>query len=155
MAETLTEELIDAIAGLVEEGSYPDTAAASRGVSRRQSEQWLELGQRVWEDESPDELTDHECLCGVLAQRIAQAEAECEYRWLGHWRRAALHERRSNAYMGWLMLLERRFPERWAKRTYTSSGTDAPTFEQELLRIEAEEAWRNRSPRAESDPLGP
>jgi hypothetical protein len=136
--ESLTEELIEEIAAHVEDGAHAVTAAGVCRVPRSCFERWHTLGTKLYDvDEAPDpdDVTDHEQLCYLLARRVAQAEAECEARWIGHWHRALLTERRSNAFTGWLALLERRFPERWAKRAPASVERASISPEEEFRRL--------------------
>jgi hypothetical protein len=136
--DALTEELIEEIASHVEDGADAVTAAGVCRVPRWHFERWHELGTRLYDQEEPpdlDELPEHEQLCYLLAHRIAQAEAECEARWIDHWQRALLTERRSNAFTGWLALLERRFPERWSKRAPTTVERASISPEEEFRRL--------------------
>lgn len=141
MIETLTEELIEQIAALVEDGAWPVTAAGVCRVGRPHFERWYELGIKLYDVEEPpdlDDLPEHEQLCYLLVHRIHQAEAVCEGRWLAHWHRSNLTERRSNSHVGWMALLERRFPERWGRRSpaTTPEPAAAYVFEDELRRLD-------------------
>lgn len=141
MNDTLTAELIDEIATHVEDGAWPVTAAGVCRVYPTRFEAWYELGFKFYGQEEPpdlDDLSEQEQLCYLLVRCIGQAEAECEARWLAHWQRSNLTERRSNSYVGWLALLERRFPERWGKRAPAPADL-APdySFEEEMRRLEA------------------
>jgi hypothetical protein len=135
--DTLTEELIEDIAAHVEDGAHPVIAAGVCRVHRTRFDRWHALGAKVYDQDEPalDELTEHEKLCYLLAYRVAQAEAECEARWIQHWHRALLTERRSNAFTGWLALLERRFPERWSKRAPTHVESAPISPEEEFRRL--------------------
>jgi len=117
----LTPEMHEEIVGLVREGNYLDTSAACCGVNRRTVQRWIARGRRLEDAADWTQYTeeDRRYLDFHRAVRKARATAETsDLRKVGSGTTATgLPDWRAAAWR-----LERRNPERWAKRSKLELG---------------------------------
>lgn len=99
-ATTMTDEVIEKIVDTVRLGLHPERAARAHGVD-------------------PAIMRRHRSRNAHFAARLEKAECECERSLVG---RMLLHTEKQWTAIAWL--LERRFPEHWAKREAPSDPRD-------------------------------
>lgn len=110
----LTEETQKQIIGLLQEGNYIETACRACGITKESFYTWLEKGQGV-ETVTPDGtvvIYDNPTY-RIFREKALQAIALSEV--------ALVHNARKGLD-GWqasMTILERRFPQRWARRERT------------------------------------
>lgn len=119
----LTDKLIEQFADIMRSGVYLETAAAYLSITKETLYAWLRRGarerHRLENDENakPDPAED---IYLRLSDAIKKAVAEAEYRDYTIIEKAAETQWQAAAWR-----LERRFPERWAKKdNFNTSGTN-------------------------------
>jgi hypothetical protein len=104
-AVELTEEVIQRVCGLIEEGDFPDVAAGACGIPRRTYFSWMEQGRRT------DSGIHHQfCTSVALACDVAQSNLR---------RRVQEGDDKGESFgrgKASLEILQRRFPKQWAVR---------------------------------------
>jgi hypothetical protein len=120
----LTNELTDQLATILRAGNYLGVALRAVGLHRRTFHDWMKRGTS--ERERDAEFR-------VFRERIRKARAEGEVRNVAHIARAAVQSWQAAAW-----LLERQYPERWARPTTRELRLDeeAPTGTPEASVVE-------------------
>lgn len=116
-ATRLTPALTRRITGLVRIGAYPVTAAKANGVSASVWYSWLATGR----GRHPARARGPVRACSRLVAAVERAEAECEAQVVARLTVAAMSDSRVAA-----ALLERRWPERWSRRSRVEVVAPAP-----------------------------
>jgi transposase len=108
---SLDDELIEQLARLVRAGNYLESAASSCGVTLRQLQSWLAQGH---DPAAPPRFRKlRETIDGARADAEARNVAIIANAARDHWQAAA-----------WL--LERQYPERWARASQRGQATSKP-----------------------------
>ena len=100
--DRLTAAVQERIIQALRAGAYAEEAAASAGVSRRTYHRWRARGEA---DHAPASFRD-------FAAAVRQAEADAELYAL-----AVIHKAMPDDWRAAMTYLERRYPQRWARRT--------------------------------------
>lgn len=135
----LTQELIDGIVGLVHEGNYADTAAASLGVPKSTFRQWMDRGETQWVQERTDDY-DPEGMCAELYDAVTTAEAAWEIAVVADLEHKI--ERNSSVWSARMTQLERRDPARWGRREGGSGGSQS--WDAQMRKLSKELARNDR-----------
>ena len=135
----LTEELAQQVADRVRGGEWPAPASMRVGITRSQFRAWWAAGeehQDRWH-QGDATLTPHQKLCAMLVYRVWVAEADCEFDWVESLKRCLRPERDKtrSEYRGWVVLLERRFPDRWRQREMVRELKAGESAEDEFRRM--------------------
>lgn len=119
----IDEKIIEQIADVVRAGNYIDVAAACFGIDKSTLFDWLRRGareQRRLESDPNAKPLESEKIYVKLSNAIKRAVADSERRDLATIEKAAETQWQAAAWR-----LERRFPERWAKKdNFNTSGTN-------------------------------
>jgi len=134
----LTGEAIGGICEYIKEGSTVAHACMASGISRRTYYYWIERGEQVEEKEANEEiLTEEEGLFLQFIQAIRKAEAECQIKLVRE-----ISNDKNWQSKAWL--LERRFPEDWARKDRMQLEQDKPMQHIiEIREIRREDLERN------------
>lgn len=142
----LSEALVNQVAERVRGGEWPAQVAIRLGITRSQFRTWWQAGEEHQDRWHADDftLTEHQQLCAMLVYRTWVAEAECENGWLTDLK-ATLKPDRAQTRAQWqgiVVLLERRFPDRWRKREMVREVKAGESAEDEFRRMTDPEAAR-------------
>jgi hypothetical protein len=123
---TLTRDVIDHIEEQTYLGSYPAVVARSLGIQTGTFDNWMREGEKRWnqavDNDDPTLLftgSDPAALRVELYLRVGKADATLEVATVNALRSRIDAERH---WQGYMTLLERRYPKRWAKRDPQSGG---------------------------------
>lgn len=123
---TLTREVIDHVEEQTYLGSYPSIVARSLGILPGTFDNWMREGEKRWakavENDDPSVLFtkgDPAALQVELYLRVGKADATLEVATVDALRSRIDAERH---WQGYMTLLERRYPKRWAKRDPQAGG---------------------------------
>lgn len=106
----LTDEVRDSIMTYLRHGSYIETAVAAQGLSRNVFYVWMRRGRKA---EPGDEIYVK------FAEEVDKAIAEAEFKDILRIEKAA-----SKTWQAAAWRLERRFPERWARKEQQTVTTE-------------------------------
>lgn len=112
---SLTEAMIQEVVELVQLGVPPVVAMMAQGVNEEQFAAWVVRGTRRSKPGTRDTLQRR------LVKAIAQAEARCEAILVGKVRASATTNWQAAAW-----LAERRFPERYVRKSVVVDKDDEP-----------------------------
>lgn len=143
-ASGLTPALGDQLVTLLSAGNYIGTAAATVGISRRTFDHWMQRGR----SEAPQDAAYRE-----LRERVERARAEGEALNVA----AIAREARGGNWQAAAWMLERQWPERWARPSqrehYIDRLSDVPVRPEDDPFSELDELAAARR-RREREPLG-
>lgn len=125
-ALTLDRPTVESIVAMVNEGNYPTVAAKSLGVLAPTFQGWLRAGKRMLET-AETTVHDPDGLQAELYMRVEEAEATFEVD-IVKTMKGRIDENKN--WTGHMTLLERRFPDRWARRDV--GPEDGQTYEQRV-----------------------
>lgn len=111
---TLTPRVQGEVCAALQRGAYLDTALSLAGVARRTGREWLRRGREAvatLEADPSAPLTDADKACMSFLHAVKKATATAE----DH---ALTQLQAAEAWQARAWFLERRHPERWAKREY-------------------------------------
>lgn len=113
--EHLTDDFILTMTELLEEGNFPETAAASLGIPKSMWDKWMTAGQQLMQltqddPQSINMMSDDEEKLMCLAIATTQALAHYEQKQVARIEQASRYDWAAGAW-----LLAKRFPERWGK----------------------------------------
>lgn len=128
----LDDEMQGKIVQLVQAGNYIETACVAAGIGRRTFYRWWKRGNPDGEDAEDERFRQ-------FRQAVEEAQSIGEARLVNLIRAEASNDPRLAAWM-----LERKFPERWARASQRAGGASAETA------VSEEEAF---NPFAEVDDL--
>jgi len=125
-------KLVDKVIQLLQEGNHLDIAAMASGVSTTAVRGWIRRGNE-----------EEEGIYFEFAQRAKAALAVAEANIVAAVNNAAIGPQ--GDWRAGISILERRFPERWAKQDRTQIQITAPELSPEIVRnILGDETTRNR-----------
>lgn len=115
---TCNEALTARICQLVRASVLPVTAAATEGLDKETFQQWMLRGQRRergnWRFQR-------------FRQAVIKAEADCEVLLIGKVRQALMNPDAVGDVQAAEWLLERRFPDRWVRRSVSVERDEPPS----------------------------
>jgi hypothetical protein len=111
----LNEELIDRLTAVIRAGSYIYVACAAVGISRRTYTKWMQRGL----SDKPGDV-----LFRLLRTKVEVAQAEGEVR-----RVATIAAAANENWQAAAWLLERQYPERWARMSQREQPPGQPSAE--------------------------
>ncbi len=142
----LDRDLTTQVAAAVRLGEWPERALVRLGVLGPDVQRWLQRGSQALQEGADPDADEY----AHLVRAIDVAESDCEHTW--HLAAvAAAHAGRNGTgrdshrsaakAQDFVMLLERRFPERWCVRgTYAGrKGKENESMEEALARLTKEQ----------------
>lgn len=118
----LNEEFIEKMVEKLDQGNFPETAAASLGIPRDLWQKWYDAGMQICtlvqdDPTNLDMMSDDEEKLVLLFQAVSQALSDYELKAVGRIEEAARYDWAAGAW-----LLAKRFPERWGKQRESGAG---------------------------------
>jgi hypothetical protein len=110
----LDHDAVERLLTVLRVGGYPEVAASVAGVHVRTYERWLARGRAAGSDPEDEPYR-------AFAQRVDDARAHAEMRAVGLIAQAAQSQWQAAAW-----LLERQFPERWARVSQRDKAEPEP-----------------------------